>query len=89
MDGENNGKPYEQMDDLGVLLFLGNTNFLLGAMKQLNHVHKRLSIFFVIKTSFFFVFFLGWINFSGCDISTQKFVVWHFWARPSPSKNQR
>ena len=24
MDGENNGKPYEQMDDLGVLpLFLG------------------------------------------------------------------
>ena len=22
MDGENNGKPYEQMDDLGVPLFL-------------------------------------------------------------------
>ena len=22
MDGENNGKPYEQMDDLGVALFL-------------------------------------------------------------------
>ena len=23
MDGENNGKPYEQMDDFGVPLFLG------------------------------------------------------------------
>ena len=22
MDGENNGKPYEQMDDLGISLFL-------------------------------------------------------------------
>ena len=22
MDGENNGKPYEQMDDLGVAIFL-------------------------------------------------------------------
>ena len=27
MDGENNGKPYEQMDDLGVPLFFGNTHF--------------------------------------------------------------
>ncbi len=25
MDGENNGKPYEQMDDLGVPLFLETT----------------------------------------------------------------
>ena len=27
MDGENNGKPYEQMDDLGVPLFFGITHF--------------------------------------------------------------
>ena len=26
MDGENNGKPYEQMDDLWVPLFFANTN---------------------------------------------------------------
>ena len=29
MDGENNGKPYEQMDDLGGTPIFGNT-----------HVHK-------------------------------------------------
>ena len=27
MDGENNGKPYEQMDDLGVPLFLQTPKF--------------------------------------------------------------
>ncbi len=26
MDGENNGKPYEQMDDLGVPFIFGNTH---------------------------------------------------------------
>ena len=29
MDGENNGKPYEQMDDLGVLLFSETSNYLI------------------------------------------------------------
>ena len=28
MDGENNGKPYEQMDDLGVPLFLETPIFI-------------------------------------------------------------
>ena len=30
MDGENNGTPYEQMDDLGVPLFLETTILLVG-----------------------------------------------------------
>ena len=30
MDGENNGKPYEQMDDLGVPLFLETTILVNG-----------------------------------------------------------
>ena len=29
MDGENNGKPYEQMDDLGVTLFLETPKYSL------------------------------------------------------------
>ena len=29
MDGENNGKPYEQIDDLGVPLFFGNTHLYI------------------------------------------------------------
>ena len=28
MDGENNGKPYEQMDDLGVALFLETPSYI-------------------------------------------------------------
>ena len=30
MDGEHNGKPYEQMDDLGVPLFLETPIFIRG-----------------------------------------------------------
>ena len=30
MDGENKGKPYEQMDDLGVPLFLEIPIYILG-----------------------------------------------------------
>ena len=29
MDGENNGKPYEQMDDLGVPLFLETPRWIM------------------------------------------------------------
>ena len=29
MDGENNGKPYEQMDDLGGTIIFGNTHIPL------------------------------------------------------------
>ena len=32
MDGENNRKPYEQMDDLGVPLFFGNTQIKLVSL---------------------------------------------------------
>ena len=42
MDGENNGKPYEQMDDLGVPLFFEtpiyhhvDTHLLVYAIMQL------------------------------------------------------
>ena len=31
MDGENNGKPYEQMDDLGVPLFLETPIYTRGS----------------------------------------------------------
>ena len=34
MDGENNGKPYEQMDDLGVPLFLETPIFLCHSGKR-------------------------------------------------------
>ena len=32
MDGENNGKPYEQMDDLGVPLFLETPIYVHGGL---------------------------------------------------------
>ena len=40
MDGENNGKPYEQMDDLGVPIFLEisismNVNVSIGFQANL------------------------------------------------------
>ncbi len=37
MDGENNGKPYEQMDDLGVPLFL-ETPILFKMLKWGNFI---------------------------------------------------
>ncbi len=43
MDGENNGKPYEQMDDLGVSLFLETSTYISpdlltnGKNPQLRH----------------------------------------------------
>ena len=42
MDGENTGKPYEQMDDLGVFpLFLETpTPNSFGSSNHLQHSHK-------------------------------------------------
>ena len=37
MDGENNGKPYEQMDDLGVPLFLETPIWLKGVAGANSH----------------------------------------------------
>ena len=34
MDGENNGKPYEQMDDLGGTIIFGNTQILKSIHDQ-------------------------------------------------------
>ena len=39
MDGENNGKPYEQMDDLGVPIIFGHTHVNFNS----NEPKKRLS----------------------------------------------
>ena len=36
MDGENNGKPYEQMDDLGgVPIIFGSTHIFIRGLKDL------------------------------------------------------
>ena len=37
MDGENNGKPYEQMDDLGVALFWGWHPYRSGQISSRPH----------------------------------------------------
>ena len=34
MDGENKGKPYEQMDDLGVALFLETPTCMLDILSE-------------------------------------------------------
>ena len=33
MDGENHGKPYEQMDDLGGTIIFGNTHIAITVKK--------------------------------------------------------
>ena len=42
MDGENNGKPYEQMDDLGIPLIFGNAHifprYFLAISNSKSHV---------------------------------------------------
>ena len=42
MDGENNGKPYEQMDDLGVPIIFGNTHIAMEYphVQQEIHLHS-------------------------------------------------
>ena len=45
MDGENNGKPYEQMDDLGVPLFLETPIYVISL-----EVQRLLLEWFSVKT---------------------------------------
>ena len=43
MDGENKGKPYEQIDDLGVALFLETPIFTTQqARATYCHIHMRI-----------------------------------------------
>ena len=48
MDGENNGKPYEQMDDLGVPLFL-ETPILVYKDPFINLPFDICAIYFDLK----------------------------------------
>ena len=48
MDGENNGKPYEQMDDLGISLFLETPSWFCEARFWVVQL-KGLVAFFVPK----------------------------------------
>ena len=41
MDGENNGTPYEQMDDLGVSLFLETSIYTLRSLTWSNKNHPE------------------------------------------------
>ena len=43
MDGENNGKPYEQMDDLGVPLFLETPTYI--------YIYIRVYIYMILALS--------------------------------------
>ena len=44
MDGENNGKPYEQMDDLGVPLFLETPLFLVYISLRIQNLPDRIGL---------------------------------------------
>ena len=55
MDGENNGKPYEQMDDSGgkKTLFFGNThiNRVIGftwIYPSISHIHRIILVLAVV-----------------------------------------
>ena len=52
MDGENNGKPYEQMDDLGVPLFLETPISLLMVQKSENNLPTFWDVFPSLKRTF-------------------------------------
>ena len=40
MDGENNGKPYEQVDDLGIPLFLETPIIYLGSVSSFQEIQR-------------------------------------------------
>ena len=44
MDGENNGKPYEQMDDLGGSPIFGNTRFQSLERKEYTKKYLKASV---------------------------------------------
>ena len=60
MDGENNGKPYEQMDDLGVPLFFGNT-----------HVEEERHLWCIFLIAIFLHKGVSMLN-----LCTDDFLVW-------------